>query len=165
MNDELELPKFLKISAKDRAKAWSKKPLIQEALKTAIVKPKKAEDIPELRDLVEEEKRRKEIKAKNKKIGRDRGTERLPGSTWDTRRGMWVHPVLEKQAAAKAGKTTTIEIVDPEPRAAGTKAATRFAEMKAYVDKHPGASLADVLRNTSYTRIDYDWDKTRGSIK
>lgn len=50
-------------------------------------------------------------------------------------------------------------------RKEGTQAWVRFCQMKAYVLKNPRASVADVLRDTSYSHIDYKWDVAHGNIK
>ena len=51
--------------------------------------------------------------------------------------------------------------VPRHPKAARTK---RWEAMVAYLKKHRGATLEQVIENTSYTRGDYRLDVKRGSL-
>ncbi len=51
------------------------------------------------------------------------------------------------------------------PRREGTKAHKLYAEMEAYVKKHPGATAADVLAKTNYRINDLQWDLSRKDIE
>lgn len=60
---------------------------------------------------------------------------------------------------------TFIVGVAANSRREGTAAHGHYEAMKKFVDKSGGrASLADVLKNTSYRRQDFDWDQKRGHI-
>ena len=159
---DLSIPEFLKFTAEERAEAWRRSP--PRTKSTTVFIRKEIEITPEIRLLIEEKKRREENRAAARR-GQDRGTRPIPGSHWDQNRGKWVHPVIQKQQEEREGKHTFLKITcEGNPRAAGTKAALRFDEMRRYVQKNSGATLADVMRNTSYTKIDYEWDFKRGFI-
>lgn len=164
MADDLSIPQFLKISAEDRRKAWEKNPPKPFVLPTV----KKVFELPaDLLAEQEAERKRKKMIAENRsKNNHDRGTKKIPGSTWDARRGMWVHPTIEKEMEVKTGKALKIKIlVDGNPRAKGTGAHARFEAMRRYLAGHPRATLEEVLKNTKYTRTDSDWDAKRKSIQ
>jgi hypothetical protein len=69
-------------------------------------------------------------------------------------------------AARKPATSTVIRFgnndVPRHPKAARTK---RWEAMRDYLKKHRGASLEQVIAETSYTRDDYRLDVKRGALK
>jgi hypothetical protein len=81
------------------------------------------------------------------------------------RRGVWVHPVIEAKKAEETGKAFRLVVINRSPRAPGTGAAARFAEMLEFLKTKPRARMAEIYASTSYTRADFDWDLQRGSVQ
>lgn len=162
-------PVALILSQEERREAWDKFIAAGGGLSTpAAPKPRRSpEEEAEIAKFTEEleEKKRIAEKAKAQKRAALQKNKFIPGATWDVKYSRWVHPTLERERAEKTGEAFKIAVVDRQPRAAGTKAAAKYAEMVKYLDANPSASLADVLRDTAYQKVDFDWDLSRGSVK
>ncbi len=74
-------------------------------------------------------------------------------------------PKPERKPKALFGVGVKVEVLQAAPRAEGTGAAKRYAEMAAYMKKNPHADLASMMKDTPYRRDDFMWDIARGNIK
>jgi hypothetical protein len=162
------IPSFLKLTAEERRQAWEKNPprAVPAILDHKPVYRTPADEAEIAAFKVERERREKiaaEARAESRRVlARQK---RIPGSTWDMRRGVWVHPVIEAKKAEDTGESFRLIVINRSPRAAGTGAAARFAEMLAFLEGKPRARMAEIYASTSYTRADFDWDLQRGSVQ
>jgi len=68
-------------------------------------------------------------------------------------------------AQRKPATATTIKFGADVPRHPGAARTKRWEAMRDYLKKHRGASLEQVIGETSYTRDDFRLDVKRGSLK
>jgi hypothetical protein len=168
--DPHKIPDFLKLTQEERRKAWEDNPPRQAPILVSHAPAYRSpEDEEEIRKFREERDARDKInavaRAKAREAVKKQRAGYVPGATWDLKYSRWVHPVLEHQRKEETGEAFKLVVLNKSPRAPGSRAAARFDEMVAFLDKNPKATMAEVYAATSYTRVDFDWDLQRGSVK
>jgi hypothetical protein len=56
------------------------------------------------------------------------------------------------------------DVAVENPRFAGKKSHKLFAQMVSFMDKHPKATVAELIAKTGYRRQDFLWDQARGDV-
>ncbi len=163
------MPAEMMWSAEERLQHWVDNPPKAMPVFAAQPSQRSAADQAEIDRSKAERLARKAIeddaKAKKRAALAKQNKERLPGSTWDPRKGRWVHPAIQAAEADETGHAFTLLILNRHPRAPGSRAAERFSQMLDYLAKKPSAKMAEIYANTTYTKTDFDWDLQRGSVK
>ena len=169
VDDTDGIPSFLRMTQEERRKAWERNPPKAMPILKAVPTYRTPEDEAEIEawkiEKAARDKAAAEARAKSRAALAKQRKDYMPGSTWDINRSVWVHPVIEQKKKEETGEAFKLVILNKSPRAPGSRAATRFNEMVAFLEKNPRASMAEVYAATSYTKTDFDWDLQRGSVK
>jgi hypothetical protein len=174
-NDPLAIPDFLKVA--NRGKKF-KLPKVAPSALVAKAEPVLPDVEPEVLAIIEQE-----IKA-----GRfrrhwlhDASTVRLFERELNIKEAKRAATETERLVAREAAKAEreALKALKPEfglgikiiilnrnpKRMPGAARIPRFASLLAYLEKHPNASVAEVLKNTTYIKGDFDRDQRLKIIK
>jgi len=137
---------FLIMTAEERREAW--KNVLIVPMSTMMAKKEESEEARRLRRFMEIElERKKDIALNALKT-----------------KGRIQRDIKKAVPKIKFDERVSIKVLKVAPRKPGTNIAKYYAEMVAYVKKHPKAPVAEVIANTSYRMIDYQCDLKRKNI-